>query len=180
MRRVAASGASGCLFSGPRQTHDAVRIPPGAAMLWVEQRMCLAERRPVVGWLRDVALLSFVLAAYSSSCLAEATKKRHAATPDLTVTRPNRPLPAPLQPIPPLVPPPVSVTPGYPVTPFDASIIDDTTRFLTKGPAEARCPGQEIVFVFGVVSPTRPTAPGDGAYMCRGDAVAEGYLSPYR
>jgi hypothetical protein len=90
---------------------------------------------------------------------------------DLTVTKPRRPIvPSPLLPGAPI---PYSGSPL--LTPLDLSIVDGRTRFLTSGPAQDRCPGDSVVFVPGVVNPFRPTAPGDGAYMCQGDAIAEGF-----
>lgn len=90
---------------------------------------------------------------------------------NLTVTRPRPPaVPSPLLPGAPI---PYSASPL--LTPLDLSIVDGRTRFLAPGPAQDRCPGDSIVFVPGVLNPFRPTAPGDGAYMCQGDAVTEGF-----
>ena len=95
----------------------------------------------------------------------------------LTVTAP-RPRQAPAV--------PSQILPGAPIpwsgspllTPPDLSIVDGRTRFLTAGPAQDRCPGDRVVFVPGVVTPFRPTVPGDGAFMCHGDAVAQDFLGP--
>jgi hypothetical protein len=112
-----------------------------------------------------------LLLVLSGPGLAGAT--RTAPARDLTVKRPLEP-----PPMPPEVPPPVSVTPGYPLAPFQASLLDETTRFLTSGAAQQRCPGQPVLFISGVVDPNRPTRPGDGVFMCRSDAVAEGFVGP--
>ncbi len=82
----------------------------------------------------------------------------------------------------PVVPSPV--LPGAPIpwsgspvlTPPTLSIVDGQTRFLAVGPAKDRCPGDRIVFIPGVVNAFRPTLPGDGAFMCHGDAVMEGFM----
>ncbi|MDX7952012.1 hypothetical protein P7D22_12605 [Lichenihabitans sp. Uapishka_5] len=101
----------------------------------------------------------------------------------LTVRKPHRRPPVPVVPMP-VVPSPL--LPGAPIpwsgspvlTPQTLSVVDGETRFLTAGPAEARCPGERIIFVPGVVNPYRPTVPGDGAFMCPADAVAEGFVGP--
>lgn len=98
--------------------------------------------------------------------------------PDLTIAPPHRHRTVPVvrSPLLPGAPIPYSGSPL--LTPQDLSIVDGRTRFLTSGPAQDRCPGDRIDFVPGVVNPFRPTAPGDGAFMCHGDAVAEGFSAP--
>ena len=121
-------------------------------------------------WIPPV-LMAVGMCAAAIACAGSAAA---GSRESLTVTRP-RPLNVP-SPLLPGAPIPYSGSPL--LTPLDLSVVDGRTRFLTPGPAQDRCPGDHIVFVPGVVNPFRPTVAGDGAVMCRGDAVAEGFIGP--
>ena len=107
------------------------------------------------------------------ACAGEAADLPHGR---LTVAGPHAAFAPVRSPLLPGAPIPYSGSPL--LTPLDLSIADGRTRFLAPGPAQDRCPHERVVFVPGVVNPFRPTAPGDGAFMCRSDAVAEGFVAP--
>lgn len=94
---------------------------------------------------------------------------------DLTVRPPVVIAPAPDLPS---LPTPSPFGTDGPPQPLTNVIVDGRTRFLVAGAAQARCPDDRVVFFSGVVNAFRPTLPGDGAFMCRSDAIAEGFMGP--
>ena len=127
--------------------------------------------------MRRGALLAALACTATLAGLRTAWAAEHLAHP-LTVQRPRVIPPTPVVPSPLLPGAPIPWSGSPLLTPQTLQIADGETRFLAEGAAQARCPGDRIVFVPGVINAFRPTLPGDGAFMCHGDAVAEGFVGP--
>ena len=123
------------------------------------------------------AFLAALACAGTMSGLRTARAAERSAHP-LTVQRPRVLPPTPVVPSPVLPGAPIPWSGSPLLTPQTLQIVDGETRFLAEGAAQARCPRDRIVFVPGVVNAFRLTLPGDGAFMCHGDAVAEGFMGP--
>lgn len=122
-------------------------------------------------------LLAALACAGTLSGLHTAPAAERSAHP-LTVQRPRALPPTPVVPSPLLPGAPIPWSGSPLLTPLTLQIVDGQTRFLVEGAAQERCPRDRVVFVPGVVNAFRPTLPGDGAFMCHGDAVAEGFMGP--
>jgi hypothetical protein len=122
------------------------------------------------------ACLSYA-AVFAILAMPPAQAAEPAARP-LTVGRPRVPAVIPVVPSPALPGAPIPWSGSPVLTPLTLSIVDGQTRFLTEGVAQEHCPGDRVLFFSGVVNPFRPSLPGDGAFICHRDAVAEGFAGP--